>query len=233
MRRRRFRPPKFWWLILALPALALGAVLARGYGGQGVTPGWVPPFAPDPLAPKANARTPTERIVEAAKAEARRAPMYDARYVSIAYPGGDVPAERGACTDVVIRALRGAGYDLQQLVHEDMRRRFSAYPKRYGLRRPDPNIDHRRTPNLVVFLQRHAETLSTGTTGTARESWQPGDLVFCRLPNGMGHCGVVTGPRGPSGLPMVVHNMSTARLEDCLADWEITDHFRYPTTRQR
>lgn len=228
MRNSRKRTRGLWWLIALVPLLPLAVVLAQGYGGKGVTPGWVPPFTPNPLAPNPNARTPAEQIVEAAKAEARRGAMYDARYVTIAYPGGDVPSDRGACTDVLIRSLRGAGYDLQKLVHEDMRRHFSLYPRRYGLRRPDRNIDHRRTPNLVVFFERHAMQLPTGTTGADRESWQPGDVVFCRLSNGMGHCGIVTGPNGPSGLPMVVHNCAQTRLEDTLAAWEITDHFRYP-----
>lgn len=228
MRNTRKRSRYLWWFLLVLPAFALAVVAVNGYGGRGITPGWVPPFSPDPLRPNLHAETPAEQIVEAAKAEARRGAMYDARYVTISYPGGDVPADRGACTDVVIRSLRGAGYDLQQLVHEDMRRHFTLYPQRYGLRAPDRNIDHRRTPNLVVFFRRHGRTLPTGISGADRESWQPGDVVFCRLSNGMGHCGVVTGPVGPSGLPMVVHNCSQTRLEDTLAAWEITDHFRFP-----
>lgn len=230
MPNTRKRTRRRWWLIALLPLLALAIVTVRGYGGRRITPGWVPPFTPDPLAPNPRAETPAERIVEAAKAEARRGAMYDARYVTIDYPGGDVPADRGACTDVLVRSLRGAGYDLQQLVHEDMRRHFSLYPRRYGLRAPDRNIDHRRTPNLVVFFQRHGRTLPTGITGSYRESWQPGDVVFCRLANGIGHCGVVTGPSGPSGLPMVVHNCAQTRLEDTLSAWEITGHFRYPAT---
>ncbi len=167
-------------------------------------------------------------IVAGAKAEAQRAPRYDAGYYRITYPMGDVPKERGACTDVVIRALRAAKVDLQQKIHEDMARNFALYPKRYGLKKPDTNIDHRRTANHLVFLKRHGKTLPLGTTGKEAAMWQPGDLVYWRLPNGLGHCGVLSDRRNGSGLPFVVHNLSRAAEEDCLTAWQITGHFRYP-----
>jgi hypothetical protein len=172
--------------------------------------------------------TPADKIVARAKEEARRAVLYDASYVRLTYPGGDVPKERGACTEVVIRALRAAGYDLQRLMHEDMRRNFDRYPKRYGLSRPDRNIDHRRAANQIVFMKRFGKTLPMKTTGDARASWRPGDLVYWRLSNGMGHCGVLSDTRNAEGLPLVIHNLSRALEEDCLTAWTITGHFRYP-----
>jgi uncharacterized protein len=217
-----------------LPAAALVVLLV---GLSGCTPGLsrvrIPAPLPfragaDPLALIPHARTAAEQIVNGAKAEARRGVSYDAAYVRIGYPRGDVPAGRGACTDVVVRALRHAGYDLQRLVHEDMRRKFAHYPKRYGLRRPDPNIDHRRTPNQVVFLRRFGLELPKSTQAAAAASWQPGDLVYWRLDNGLGHCGVLSNVRGRGGLPLVIHNIGQARQEDCLAAWEITGHFRFP-----
>jgi uncharacterized protein YijF (DUF1287 family) len=156
---------------------------------------------------------------------------YDAAYVQLHYPGGDVPADRGACTDVVVRSLRDAGYDLQELIHQDMRRHFRLYPRKYGLSRPDRNIDHRRTPNQMVFFRRHGVELPLATTGAAATNWKPGDIVYCRLSNGLGHCGVISNERGPSGLPLVIHNMNVTRQEDRLGEWEITGHFRYPAER--
>jgi len=182
----------------------------------------------DPLAPVTPARTLADRIVNGAKAEVRRGVTYDARYVLLSYPGGDVPSGQGACTDVVIRALRNAGYDLQSLIHQDMRRHFRLYPRKYGLSRPDRNIDHRRTPNQIVFLRRHGRELPRAVTGAAAASWRPGDLVYCRLPNGLGHCGVLSDVRNAEGLPLVIHNMGRAAQEDVLSAWEITGHFRYP-----
>lgn len=181
------------------------------------------------ITPNAQRLTPVAaKIVTGAKAEASRGVVYDASYQRMAYPMGDVPANRGACTDVVVRSLRNAKIDLQQQIHEDMKRHFAAYPKRYGLNKPDPNIDHRRTANHVVFLKRHGKTLPLGTTGKDAATWQPGDLVYWKLPSGLGHCGVLTDTRNQSGLPLVVHNLSQAQEEDCLTTWQITGHFRYP-----
>jgi uncharacterized protein YijF (DUF1287 family) len=184
--------------------------------------------------PPAAARPLTEtqrRIVEGARREVERGVRYDARYVTLPYPGGDVAPDRGACTDVVIRALRNAGYDLQALIHRDMRREFRLYPRRYGLSVPDRSIDHRRTPNQMTFLRRFGTPLRRGTTGRDAATWQPGDLVYCNLPGGLGHCGVISDRYGWSGLPLVIHNAGAAREEDCLGQWEITGHFRFPRPR--
>ena len=195
------------------------------------SPAAITPAAADPLALIPQPRTPAEKIVNGAKDEARRGVSYDARYVSLRYPGGDVPADRGACTDVVVRALRRAGYDLQRLIHEDMRRNFHLYPTKYGLSRPDRNIDHRRTPNQMAFLRRFGTDLPRATTGAASATWQPGDLVYWDLAPGMGHCGVLSDALNAEGLPLVIHNIGGAQQEDCLTRWPITGHFRYPKAR--
>ncbi len=178
----------------------------------------------------AHPRTVADRIVNGAKQEVLDGVRYDAAYAAIPYPSGDVPADRGACTDVIVRALRRSGYDLQQLIHEDMGRDFDAYPKLWGLTQPDPNIDHRRVPNHMAFLRRHGTTLPLSTTGAAAATWQPGDLVYWKLSlSGATHCGVLSNDRGQDNLPMVIHNIGPATSqEDCLDRWEIIGHFRYP-----
>ena len=141
-------------------------------------------------------------LVTAARRQVGVTVRYDPAYVRLAYPGGDVPGDRGVCTDVVIRAYRAAFLlDLQKLVHEDMARHFAAYPKTWGLRSPDRNIDHRRVPNLEAFLtRRHAgRPLS--------EPWQAGDLITQRLPGNLPHIVIVTGDRSALGQPLVVHNI--------------------------
>lgn len=224
-------------------ALLLGVVVAAGAGcrprvlprPEAASTVKAQPFsfltpAPDPLALIADPKTAAERIVNGAKKEVRRGVVYDASYQRLSYPNGDVPADRGACTDVVIRALREAGYDLQKLMHEDMRRRFSAYPQVYGLRRPDRNIDHRRCTNQMVFFRRYGRELPRSLSGAAARSWQAGDLVFVRLPNGLLHTGVCSDVRNAAGLPLVIHNMNRAAQEDVLGQWEILGHFRYPVS---
>jgi uncharacterized protein YijF (DUF1287 family) len=219
-----------WIFLLPLLLLPTAGCRPSGAGNAAAPGGWF--NRPDPLALNPSPRTAADRIVNGAKLEARRGVQYDAAYVRIAYPGGDVPADRGACTDVVVRALRHAGYDLQKLIHEDMQRRFSQYPRRYGLKRPDPNIDHRRTPNQVTFLKRFGRELPKETTGAAAKTWQPGDLVYWELPGGIGHCGVLSDVRGPSGLPLAIHNIGETAQEDCLTAWKITGHYRYPRTNE-
>jgi len=180
-----------------------------------------------------NPRTTPDRIVNGAKGEVLRGVRYDAAYRAIPYPNGDVPSDRGACTEVIIRALRAAGFDLQQLIHEDMVSDFSAYPNLWGLRAPDSNIDHRRVPNHLAFMCRRGQVLPRSTAGASAAAWQPGDLVYWRLPiSGATHCGVVSNDRGRSGLPLVLHNIGPAATqEDCLDRWEIIGHFRYPPQR--
>ncbi len=149
------------------------------------------------------------RLVAAARGQVGRTVLYDPAYVRLAYPGGDVPDDRGVCTDVVIRAYRTAfGLDLQTLVHEDMARSFAAYPKTWGLRAPDRNIDHRRVPNLETFLRRRGAALPLEGV------WKAGDLVTQRLPGNLPHIVVVAQDGPASASPRVVHNIGAgARLE--------------------
>ena len=153
--------------------------------------------------------------------------VYDPAYVRLSYPMGDVAPDRGVCADVVVRALRALGLDLQQLVHEDMRANFSAYPAHWGLTRPDSNIDHRRVPNLETFLTRKG---ARRTPSDDSAEYLPGDIVAWNLRGDEGwlpHIGVVTDRIGPSGRPMVVHNIGAGpKLEDVLFDWPMTGHYR-------
>jgi uncharacterized protein YijF (DUF1287 family) len=176
----------------------------------------------------ASAASADERraVLDAAHAQVGVTRHYDGSYVRLAYPGGDVPAERGVCTDVVIRALRAAGIDLQREVHEDMRRDFAAYPPLWGLSRPDRNIDHRRVPNLETWFRRAGHALPVGQ---AAADYAPGDIVSWRLPNGLPHIGIVSDRRAAdgSGRRLVVHNIGAgARVEDVLFAWPPIGHFR-------
>ncbi|NLJ56854.1 MAG: DUF1287 domain-containing protein [Firmicutes bacterium] len=175
----------------------------------------------------AEERTTADLILLGARQEAVNKVSYDAAYATISYPGGDVPPDRGACTDVIIRAFRHAGLDLQQLIHEDMERNFSLYPQRWGLESPDSNIDHRRVPNQAFFFTRHGMQLTLEVEGCLDE-WQWGDVVCWRFANGRDHCGIISDRTRSDGLPLVIHNAGQAKEEDCLLRWEITGHFRYP-----
>ncbi|MCB9246856.1 MAG: DUF1287 domain-containing protein [Flavobacteriales bacterium] len=152
--------------------------------------------------------------------------IYDPSYFRIDYPNGDVPAGRGVCTDVVIRAYRKLGIDLQKLVHEDMRRNFDRYPANWGLKKPDPNIDHRRVPNLMVFFSRFGKVLPI--TDRA-EDYIPGDIVCWNLGGGITHIGIVSGIQAkPGGNFKIVHNIGGGQvLEDCLFSYRIIGHYRY------
>lgn len=150
---------------------------------------------------------------------------YDGAYRTLSYPGGDVPIDRGVCTDVVVRAYRYFGVDLQKLVHDDMRQAWSAYPRTWGNQRPDPNIDHRRVPNLATFFERKGALLPV--TQEAAD-YRPGDLVTWRLPSGVPHIGIVATERTRDGVPLIIHNIGRgARIEDALFAYTITGHFRY------
>jgi len=164
-------------------------------------------------------------LVEAARTQIGVTTRYDGKYVSLSYPGGDVPLDRGVCTDVLVRAYRQFGIDLQQLVHEDMRSGWAAYPNLWGLSRPDPNIDHRRVPNLAVFLARRGHVLRTAADPGA---YRAGDLVTWRLPSGVPHIGILSDRRAGTGVPLVIHNIGAGVVEeDILFVFPITGHYRY------
>lgn len=181
------------------------------------------------LAGPANVRADDDRaarIVARARAEVARGVRYDPSYERIGYPGGDVDPSRGVCTDVVVRALRAAGIDLQRALHEDIARAPAAYGE---VATPDTSIDHRRVPNVKTFLQRHALRLTTRVAD--RAAWKPGDVVVwqfgicpaCR-PR---HVGVISDQKNADGVPLVIHNIGPlAREEDVLQAWTIVGHYR-------
>ena len=168
------------------------------------------------------------RLSEAAIEQTQRRVVYDPSYVVIPYPGGDISEDRGVCTDVVIRAYRALGIDLQSRVHEDMKANFSAYPALWGLARPDSNIDHRRAPNLETYFTRAGAALPLGNRP---EDYRPGDIVAWNLRGEAGflaHIGIVTERAGISGWPLVVHNIGQGpKLDDVLFAWPMTGHYRY------
>lgn len=216
------------FVISVLAVAAMSVALLRPYW-PAVRFKIMPPPVSDSIALIEHPKTTAEKIVNGAKMEAIRRVRYDPSYMRIPYPNGDVPRHQGACTDVIVRALRNAGYDLQKLMHEDMTAHFSAYPHKWGLRTPDSNIDHRRVPNQVVFMKRHGLELTRSTEGDAVKTWQPGDLVYWNLTPTVTHCGVISDERNDEGLPLVIHNIGpVAAQQDCLRSWPIIGHFRYP-----
>ncbi len=177
--------------------------------------------------PREQASAPFARLLAAAAYERTKAEVvYDSAYRSIKYPLGDVPADRGVCSDVIIRSFRAVGIDLQQLVHEDMGAAFDAYPQIWGLRRPDSNIDRRRVPNLRVFFTRHGQSLPPNQNP---ESYAAGDLVTWDVPPNLPHIGIVAAQRSADGArPLIIHNIGAGpQIEDRLFDFPITGHYRY------
>ncbi len=151
--------------------------------------------------------------------------QYDPSYTQLAYPNGDVPKSKGVCSDVVIRAYRKVGYDLQKLVHEDMKSNFSLYPKTWGLKSTDKNIDHRRVPNLMTFFSRKGKTLPITKKAS---DYKPGDIVCWSL-GSLTHIGIVVNEKvWFSDRYKVVHNAGWGQVcEDFLFDYNIIGHYRY------
>jgi len=200
----------------AIAATAAGVVLALGPLGAQPAPARASAWPADGV----------RRLVAAAIDQTTRPVRYDGAYRRIPYPMGDVPADTGVCTDVVIRAYRALGVDLQQRVHEDMRAAFSAYPRAWGMAHPDPNIDHRRVPNLQTFFRRRGASVEASDD---LSSYAPGDLVTWMLPGNLPHIGVVIDRRSTDGRrPLVVHNIGRGpEIEDTLVTFPITGHYRY------
>jgi uncharacterized protein len=173
-----------------------------------------------------NISTPVRIVVEDAVGQAAYTLSYDPSYVKLDYPGGDVPLDRGVCSDVIVRAFRKAGVDLQKDVHEDMTRAFAAYPKKWGLAKPDPNIDHRRVLNLMTFFERRGKALPVSATGA---DYQPGDIVAWDLGGGLPHIGIVTDQWSEAGGNyLIAHNIGGGvRVENVLFSWRITGRYRY------
>ncbi|MEZ0169046.1 DUF1287 domain-containing protein [Microvirga sp. TS319] len=173
------------------------------------------------------AENPARRLVNAARAQVGVTLTYNPAYVRLSYPGGDVAPEQGVCTDVIVRAYRAAlKIDLQKLVHEDMKSSFAAYPRQWALRQPDPNIDHRRVPNLQTLFQRKGASLPVTPDPT---DYRPGDLVTQMLPGNLPHIAIVSDRRSLDGArPLMIHNIGAgAREEDGLFAFPITGHYRF------
>jgi uncharacterized protein YijF (DUF1287 family) len=169
------------------------------------------------------------KLISAARSQVGVTVGYDPAYRKLPYPGGDVAATTGVCSDVVIRAYRGLGIDLQQLVHEDMAKHFALYPHQWGLKGPDTNIDHRRVPNLQVFFTRNGKKLDVSSDP---HDYAPGDIVtwdLTPLGHPLPHIGIVGDQRSPDGKrPLMIHNIGQgAQEEDMLFDYKITGHYRY------
>lgn len=190
----------------AAAALLLGAFLSG-------RPAW-----PDPAPEQVR-----KSLAGAAARQVGVTTLYDPSYVRLAYPNGDVPADRGVCTDVVVRAFRAVGVDLQVEVHKDMKKNFSVYPRAWGMKRPDRNIDHRRVPNLMKYFERKGKSVPLDG------AYEPGDVVAWRLSNGLLHVGVMAEDRVPgTKRRYVIHNIgSGAQKEDVLFAFEILGHYRW------
>lgn len=164
------------------------------------------------------------RLIESARSQIGVTRGYDPTYRMLSYPNGDVPLDTGVCTDVITRALRAQKIDLQKLVHEDMSGNFSRYPKRWGLKRPDSNIDHRRVPNLMTFFAREKVELSVSSHAL---DYAPGDIVAWNLGGGVTHIGIVSDQRTLFRRPLVIHNIGGgAQEENILFRYKIIGHYR-------
>jgi uncharacterized protein YijF (DUF1287 family) len=184
------------------------------------------------IRPAVAQETIVAKLVEAAITLTNEDVKYDPTYFRIPYPNGDVPANKGVCTDVVIRAYRKIGIDLQQQVHEDMESNFNKYPNLWGLSRTDTNIDHRRVPNLMTFFSRHGTSLPTKKIA---DNYKPGDIVAWSLGGGLVHIGIVISKRSSDGKRhLIVHNIGNGQeVSDCLFLYPILGHYRYPRLNSR
>src|SRR5438477_31324 len=211
--------------ILLASALLAGASCQQQVG-RAVKPLKPPEQQTETVPLSAKSPPQLKLTIDGAVEQIGKTTSYDPSYQKIAYPNGDVPIETGVCSDVVVRAFRKVGIDLQKDVHEDMKRNFSAYPTRWGLSGPDANIDHRRVPNLMTYFTRHGKSLSTGGDS---ETFLPGDIVTWDLGLGSEHIGMVVNVwYKPSQRYLIVHNIGAGtRMDDVLFAWKITGHYRF------
>jgi hypothetical protein len=164
-------------------------------------------------------------LITAARSQIGVTTSYNSSYMALKYPGGDVPVETGCCTDVLIRAFRKLNIDLQQLVHEDMKSNFSHYPRKWSMKAPDPNIDHRRVPNLMKFFERSGAAVKISKNP---QDYHPGDLVAWNLGKGILHIGIVSDRKTSDRMPLVIHNIGHgAQEENILFQFEMIGHYRY------
>jgi uncharacterized protein YijF (DUF1287 family) len=167
----------------------------------------------------------THILIAAARSQIGVTTSYNSSYMALKYPGGDVPIQTGCCTDVLVRAFRKLHIDLQQLVHEDMKFNFSHYPRKWGMKAPDPNIDHRRVSNLMKFFERNGATVKISKNS---QDYHPGDLVAWNLGKGILHIGIVSDRKTSDRMPLVIHNIGRgAQEENILFQFEIIGHYRY------
>jgi uncharacterized protein YijF (DUF1287 family) len=222
MRSKRQRPVEFLRRLvpLCLMLLSLSGCQQRR-ASVTVIP---PPTVTKPL--PVNASPQLKQFIDAAIEQSKVTTGYDPSWVKIAYPNGDVPAEKGVCSDVIVRAFRKGGIDLQKEVHEDMTRAWSQYPKKWGARGTDPNIDHRRVLNLMTWFNRQGKSLPITND---RTDYLPGDVVAWDLSEGLEHIGILTNISSePDQHYLIVHNIGAgARIEDVLFAWKIVGHYRY------
>jgi uncharacterized protein YijF (DUF1287 family) len=216
-----FKSAFLFLLLLSLSTCSSGK--PRGYS---VTPADVLPAHPIYKPLPADAPKELKKFIDGAIAQVGVTRSYDPSYTKLDYPGGDVPANTGVCSDVLVRAFRQVGIDLQQEIHEDMEQAFSSYPTRWGLRRPDSNIDHRRVSNLTTYLTRQGKSVPITDN---RDDYLPGDIVSWDLGGGIDHIGIVTDMWSDTEKRcLIVHNIGAgARVEDVLFAWRITGHYRY------
>ena len=209
--------------------LLLICVLAAGGCQQHAAVSRHEPLVPPRPTVKAlpdNASPQLKQMLEGAIAQAGVTTGYDPSYVALDYPGGDVPEKTGVCSDVVVRAFRKAGIDLQKEVHEDIKGARSEYPTRWGTIGPDTNIDHRRVLNLMAYFKRRGKSLPLSSSAG---DYQPGDIVAWELTSGIDHIGIVTNMLSASeDRYLIVHNIGAGtRIEDVLFSWNIKGHYRF------
>lgn len=223
MQSKRTSPIAVLTLVLVLAAGCNRTTPARRFTNT-AAPSPSPAVTVAPLPAKASPQL--KQLLEAAAAQSKVTTGYDPSWVKIAYPNGDVPQETGVCSDVVVRAFRKTGIDLQKEVHEDMTRAWSVYPKRWGANGTDTSIDHRRVLNLMTYFDRQAKSLPITDD---RADYLPGDVIAWQLSEGVEHIGILTNYRSEADQHyLIVHNIgSGARIEDVLLAWKIIGHYRY------
>ena len=209
-------------LAVCLMAIVTGSCQRQYATGKSTAP---PPSAVTrPL--QSNSSPQLQQFIDGAVAQSKVTTGYDPSYVKLDYPNGDVPSDTGVCSDVVVRAFRKVGVDLQKEVHEDMKLAWAEYPRRWGARGTDTNIDHRRVLNLTTYFDRKNKSLPISDN---RADYRPGDIVAWQLSDGVEHIGVMTNLWSePDKHCLVVHNIGAgARVEDVLQSWKIIGHYRY------
>lgn len=208
--------------------ILIGVLMAGGCQRQPVAVNRGPAVPPSPTIKPLpdNASPQLKQMLDGAIAQAGVTTSYDPSYVALDYPGGDVPEKTGVCSDVVVRAFRKAGIDLQKEVHEDIRAAPAEYPKKWGAIPPDRNIDHRRVLNLMAYFKRQGKSLPVSDSAA---DYQPGDIIAWELTSGIDHIGIVTNMlAGSKDRYLIVHNIGAGtRIEDVMFAWTIKGHYRF------